>query len=194
MSFSADVKCELAKLQSETNEQLLCECYGMLLFAARFNSREIIFKTENLYSAERFEFLITTLFQPIIEKSRDAKSKNSKLRLYKLSLIIPDECKRIYEEFGHTSKDIKLRINRANLTDENLYNCFLRGVFLSCGSVTDPKKSYHLELSVSHKTLAENIMHFIKEIEVLSINPKIASRKGGYIVYLKGNSDICDFL
>lgn len=194
MSFSADVKRELASLQGETREQMLCECYGMLLFSTRFNSREIIFKTENFYCAERFEYLISALFNPIIEKQRDKNSKRIKQRLYKLSLIIPDECKKIFEDFGHTSKDVKLRINRANLEDESLYSWFLKGVFLSCGSVTDPKKSYHLELSVSHKTLAENIMHFIKEIDVFDVKPRIAERKGGYIVYLKGNCDICDFL
>jgi DNA-binding protein WhiA len=192
LSFSAEVKKELFICDFKSKSEMLSECYGMLLFASKFNSREIIYKTENSYSAKRFEKLITELFQPIIEKQYD--NKKSSQSLYKFSLIVPDECKRIFEAFGHNVKDIKLRINRANLEDESCYPAFLRGVFLSCGSVTDPRKSYHLELSVSYRTLAENVIHLINEIEVFNLKPKLAARKGGYIVYLKGNSDICDFL
>jgi DNA-binding protein WhiA len=184
------VKRELSDIKIESDSLMLSECYGMLLFANKFNSREIVFKTDNEYIAKRFEFLLMSLYRPIIEKSRD----KSKSKLNKFSLIVPDECKTIYESLGHSPKDLKLRINRANIGDENSYSAFLRGVFLSCGSVTDPEKSYHLELSVSHKTLAENLIHLINEVEVFNFNPKLASRKGGYIVYLKGNSDICDFL
>lgn len=194
MSFSSDVKRELVSLKTENYKQLFSECYGMLLFSYKFNSREIIFKSENRYAAERFELIMTELFKPVLEKRRDNKSDNSKQRLYKISLIIPDECKKIYEAFGHTLKDVKLRINRANFEDESLYQSFLKGVFLSCGSVTNPKKSYHLELAVSHKTLAKNLIHLIGEVEVFDIKPRLAARKGSYIVYLKGNSDICDFL
>ena len=189
-SFSFDVKRELSQIKIESNDHMLSECYGMLLFSSRFTSREIVFKTDNVYIAKRYEFLLTSLFSPIIEKQRD----KHKSKLYKFSLVVPDECRRIYESLGHTLKDLKLRINRANIEDESLYSSFLRGVFLSCGSVTNPEKSYHLELTVSHKTLAENLIHLINEVEVFDFNPKLASRKGGYIVYLKGNSDICDFL
>ena len=163
-SFSFDVKRELSQIKIESNDHMLSECYGMLLFSSRFTSREIVFKTDNVYIAKRYEFLLTSLFSPIIEKQRD----KHKSKLYKFSLVVPDECRRIYESLGHTSKDLKLRIN--------------------------PEKSYHLELTVSHKTLAENLIHLINEVEVFDFNPKLASRKGGYIVYLKGNSDICDFL
>lgn len=189
-SFSYEVKRELADIKIESNSNLLSECYGMLLFSSKFNAREFIFKTDNSHIAKRYEFLMTSLYHPIIEK----RYEKNKSKLYKFSLIVPDECRQIFESLGHSQKDLKLRINRANIEDESLYSSFLRGVFLSCGSVTNPEKSYHLELSVSHKTLAENLIHLINEVEVFSFNPKLASRKGGYIVYLKGNSDICDFL
>ncbi len=193
MSFSSDVKRELADIKIESRSSLFSECYGMLLFCARFTVREIVFKTENRYSAERFEFLLSSAVSPGVFGENELTPKNSKQRLYKIS-VNPEYCKKIYETFGHTPKDIKLRINRANLGDESLYPAFLRGVFLCCGSVTNPKSGYHLELSVSHKTLAENLIHLINEIEVFSVKPRLALRKGAYIVYLKGNNDICDFL
>ena len=167
MSFSADVKRELCGVSTSEKSELYAELYGMLLFCNRFSSREIVYKTENKYSALRFEDLLTELFTPIIEKKSDLAPKVKDTGLYKVSIMIPDECRRIFEYYGHTTKDIKLRINRANLGAESLYAPFLRGVFLSCGSVTDPQKGNHLELMVRHKT---------------------------YLVYIKGSDNICDFL
>lgn len=194
MSFSSDVKRELSNIDLGSREQKYAECYGMLLFSSRFSTREIIFKTENHYAATRLESLLCDLFSPIIEFQKDLNPEKSKQKLCKLTLPLKEECKSIFENFGHTAKDIRLRINRANLSDESLFVPFLRGVFLSCGSVTDPQKGYHLELSVRHKTLADNLILLINEIDVFSVSPKLISRKGGYVVYLKGNDSICDFL
>ncbi len=194
MSFSSDVKKELCSITNKDYAELYGECYGMLLFARRFTLREILFKTENFYAASRFENFIMELFHPIIEKKSSLKIKNSNTMLYKVSIVSSDECKNIYENFGHTKRDVKLMINRANIDSENSYSSFLRGVFLSCGSVTDPNKGYHLEFSVQHRTLAENLILLINEIDVINLRPKLAERKGGYVVYLKDNISICDFL
>ncbi len=194
MSFSSDVKRELCMTSNLTYEQQFAQCYGMILFAKQFSPRNIIFKTENTYSASCFEELLTALFNPIIEKQSTLKLKRSMTKLYKFSIISENDCKNIYDKFGHNIKDINLKINRANIESENLYTYFLRGVFLSCGSVTDPQKGYHLELAVQHKTLAENLILFLNEIEVLNSKAKISERKGNYVVYIKGNDSICDFL
>lgn len=194
MSFSSDVKCELSKIDLKTKEQKYAELYGMLLFASRFTYREIVFKTENRYAADVFEHLLLELFSPIIEKQSDLNPSNTTSGLYKIMMIVPDECESVYEFYGHNQFDINLKINRANLENEDLYSHFLRGVFLSCGSVTDPQKGYHLELMVRHKTLSDNLMHFIGEIEVFSVNPRVTPRKGNYLVYIKGSNKICDFL
>ncbi len=194
MSFSSDVKKELCSIRNNDSAKLYSECYGMLLFARRFTLREIIFKTENFYVASRFENLIVEMFHPIIEKKSSQKIKNSNTMLYKVSIVSPDDCKNIYENFGHTKRDVKLMINRANIDSESSYSSFLRGVFLSCGSVNDPNKGYNLEFSVQHRTLAENLILLINEIEVINLRPKLAERKGGYVVYIKDYNSICDFL
>ena len=194
MSFSSDVKLELSKIELKNKHQKYAELYGMLLFSSRFTSREIVFKTENRYSASVFEDLLLELFNPIVERQSDLKPMSSSSGLYKIIMPVPEECKAVYEFFGHTQFDINLKINRANFESEDLYAHFLRGVFLSCGSVTDPQKGYHLELMVRYKTLADNLLHFIGEVDVFSVNPKVTPRKGSYLVYIKGSNNICDLL
>ena len=194
MSFSFDVKKELCNITLENKNQMYAECYGMLLFAKKFSAIDIVLKTENIYVADRFSYLLSELFGVIIEKKSSLKSKTAKTQIHKVQVLCQDDCKKIFEHFGHQTKDINLRINRGNLENENLYADFLRGAFLSCGSVNDPNKGYHLELAVKYKALTENTKLFLNEFEVFTTPVKSTARNGGYVIYLKGNTPICDFL
>ncbi len=70
----------------------------------------------------------------------------------------------------------------------------MRGAFLSCGTVTDPQKDYHLEFSVAHRRLAQDLVTLLEEIEGLRIQPSVTRRKGSYVVYIKGSEQIADLL
>ena len=78
----------------------------------------------------------------------------------------------------------------------NFYNrypaAFLRGAFLAGGSVTDPAKGYHIELTTTHQSVAREGYTLI--FEVLGFNPKSAKRGGGQVLYLKQSDLISDFL
>ena len=64
---------------------------------------------------------------------------------------------------------------------------FLRGAFLSAGSITDPEKSYHLEIVCN--TMEDAL--FMKELMGdLSLYPKITTRKKAYVVYVKDSEQI----
>lgn len=68
---------------------------------------------------------------------------------------------------------------------------FLRGIFLACGSVTDPHSRYHLELAVGSRDRAIRIQEIIG---VFELEAKIIERKSGYVVYMKEGAAIVDFL
>lgn len=68
---------------------------------------------------------------------------------------------------------------------------FLRGVFMVSGSVSDPKKAYHLEMAILSKKLALQICEIIS---FFMIDAKIIERKKYYVVYIKEGSQIVDFL
>jgi len=69
---------------------------------------------------------------------------------------------------------------------------FLRGAFLAGGSVTDPGKGYHMEITTTHQSVARETDSLIRE--VMSFSPKSASRSGGQVLYLKQSEQISDFL
>lgn len=68
---------------------------------------------------------------------------------------------------------------------------FLRGAFLSVGSMSDPQKSYHLEFVCSDEPKAEQLRSVMAEFD---IEARIVPRKKYYVVYLKEGSAIADLL
>ncbi|MBQ9742811.1 MAG: DNA-binding protein WhiA [Ruminococcus sp.] len=194
MSFAHDVKKELSKQQTDVHSQDYAELYGMMLFSRRFSSSEIKLKTESISVAERYITLANKLFAPVIEKQSTLKANRDFINLHTISLIIPSECERIYSDFGHLSSSPSLRLNRANIEDDICRASFLRGAFMSCGSVNDPQKNYHLEFCAAYKNLCNDLCTLLTEIEECSLTPKVILRSGSYVVYLKDSEQITDLL
>lgn len=194
MSFSSDIKKELSAVQVFDRDTLKAELYGFLLFGKVFRQDSIVFSTESTHALKRASMLLENLYCPIIEKQAALRTKAGHSHLYKLRLIDPEECRRIYDDFGHTVSQVSLRVNRANLWGEEQTAAFIRGVFLSCGSVSDPNKSYHAEFCVPHKNLSMDLCKILTEITECAFVPKTVTRSGNYIVYFKGSEQICDLL
>jgi hypothetical protein len=74
---------------------------------------------------------------------------------------------------------------------EDIGGIFLRGVFLSCGSVTDPNKDYHLELVPPSKEKCMELLEFMSD---RGLKMKLSERKSQSFLYCKGNEQIADFL
>ena len=194
MSFSSEVKKELCAVQCFDREMLKAELYGMLLFGKVFRSNEILFTTENAYAAKRVTFLLENLYMPIIEKQTALRVRSGDSHLYKIRVVDTADCARIFADFGHTSSQVTLRVNRANVPGEEFSSAFVRGVFLSCGSVSDPMKSYHAEFYVPFKNLSTDLSKILTEVTECDFSPKTVVRGGNYIVYFKGSEQICDLL
>jgi len=68
---------------------------------------------------------------------------------------------------------------------------FLRGAFIASGTISDPQKDYHLEISVPDAQAAELMCGIMK---CFDINGKITERRGRYAVYLKDGEEISQML
>lgn len=191
MSFATETKKELCGDTATDVEVLRSELYAMLILSRQFTSKSIVFKTENKHTAARFVNLCTMLFSPILERTQPLTNTS---KIYTVRIIDANDCKRIFEFYGHDDRDVNLRVNRANLADNNCERAFIKGVFLACGSVTNPDKAYHLELCISHKNLCTDICNIIRDAEQLSVNIKMLNRNGSFVGYIKDSEHITDFL
>ncbi|MDD7194780.1 MAG: DNA-binding protein WhiA [Oscillospiraceae bacterium] len=184
MSFSSDVKSEISKAENISSCCFHAQVYGLVLFA-HFSKYNLSITTEN---TDVFSLYVSYLreycgVEPII-----SKSGTKKMTAY----VKTDADKtKVFDKFGHSFNEATLRINRANISDECCAGAFLRGAFLSCGTVTSPESGYHLEFVVPYKKLCTDLMKFLDE---LNLNPKYIVRKGNHIVYFKDSESIEDIL
>ena len=68
---------------------------------------------------------------------------------------------------------------------------YLRGAFLGAGSLTDPNKDYHFEISVPDTDMAEELKNVICSF---GADAKSVKRKKQYVVYVKDSGMISDIL
>lgn len=185
MSFTSTVKNEVSKLE-------ITEIDSITELSAIIRNSGIIDKnikvtTENASVARRIFVLIKNLFNYASKITVRRGFNFNKNYIYIVELT-------------HEIERIKKELSLDNIPKEFIYSdtelkrAYLRGLFLSCGSVNDPKKSrYHLEFLVDDKEYAEFIKSLLNDSE-FNLNSKVIKRENKYMIYVKEAEKISDFL
>lgn len=194
MSFASETKTELCRTIPQNFCCQKAECYGLLLFGKSFSSHAITLTTENHAAAHRAAQLTAETSGAIVEISTSLRRRQERKSAFTVAVSGEEQRNLVLSYFGHTGQEISLRMNRANIENDCCASAFLRGVFLSCGSVTDPQKDYHLEFAVPFMNLAKDLSAFISEIFELNLHPGVMNRKGSFVVYVKGSEGVADIL
>lgn len=186
MSFSSDIKNELAALSNESDCCDVAQCYGMAEFSRSFSASAVALQTENEAAAVRYRGLLESVCGITAEHSEPTADK-----AVMHAVTVPKAlCARVLDRFGH-SKEVTRRINRAVLECDACAAAFVRGAFLVCGAVTNPQVDYHLEFSAPYLNLSRDLATLLAE---LGLHPRMVKRKGNYVVYFKESEQIEDCL
>lgn len=154
MSFSSDIKKELCDVRELSPQQAEAMLYG-IMYASRMDEGSPLIQTENIDLMNAAAELIRAVF-PNVRTGIVRLVKNSG-SLY--TLKIRSGWEDIAERFGDFSSISREAVSGG---DEES-GAFLRGVFVSCGSVTDPNKEYHLELVLPENDRTPALLDFIAE-------------------------------
>mgnify|MGYP004546317529 CR=1 FL=1 len=190
MTFSTKVKNELCKISRPFNDSSIKLLYGLLLFSRNFKASDISFYTENKNVSELICDLILQNFGCIVDIISSNKVKENLI----LKIPYAQDRQEILKKFGVLDDKINLKINNDLLKTQNDLKLFLRGVFLTCGTVTDPQNGYHLEFSVPYMNLSKCLVELLSSIKSINLKVKSTVRKGNFVVYIKDSADITDFL
>lgn len=188
MSFSYDTKNELCKLSVQKLCCARAEAYGILLYCNTFSSSEVRIITENPNFAARLPKLFSRAFGLRFDRQPEPNQPGKQV------FQITDRSKldHITNLLGYDPRqNLVLHINFAMLEEECCRASFLRGVFFAGGSVTDPQKRYHLELTTSHAQASRELDALLREC---GYPPKSVSRNGSFVTYFKQSDQIEDFL
>ena len=189
MSFSAAAKAELCRDIPHKHCCALAECFGVLLFCNTFSADGIKIITES----REFAWILPKLFKRAFDIEFDSFPSLESPGKLVFQIFTPDKIEYIMDSFGFAMEDtLSLHVNWPVVEEECCRTAFLRGAFLAGGSVTDPAKGYHMELTTTHHAVARETRVLIHD--AIGFSPKEAGRNGGIVLYIKQNEQISDLL
>ena len=189
VSFSSGAKAEICRVVPQKSCCAKAQCFGVLLFCNSFGSDGLRIITES----REFAQLLPKLFKKAFNMTFDILPEPETQGKLNFQITDPAKLHGIMEVYGFSPADtLSLHINLPVVEEECCRNAFLRGAFLAGGSVTDPIKGYHIELSTTHRSVARECSTLMDEI--LGFYPKSVTRGGGLVLYLKQSDQISDFL
>ena len=189
ISFTINVKNEVSSYDGVKNENMA------MLSAIIRNSgkidKEITITTENSKVARRIYTLISNMYNVSVNII-DKNNNFNRNRLY--IIIVSDKVDFILKDLGILNDSDKyLETVPDYLIDaEEEKRAYLKGIFLSCGSINDPKTSrYHLEFFIDNLNEANFVNNVLNEYY---LNSKVIPKDKKYMVYIKEAEKIGDFL
>ncbi|HHW95173.1 MAG TPA: DNA-binding protein WhiA [Mogibacterium sp.] len=206
MSFASDVKGELARLTIEKKCCMLAEISGFLRVSGSVRLSgggkfSIVSSTENAAIARHYKKLIKNYFGSRVDlevgDSRVPGKSNRGYNRYYLTIGPEEKASQILRETGimlvkegndYFSDGIYQPIVRTKCCKKS----YLRGIFLGCGTMSDPKKSYSMEFVVESEKTANDLRKLIGSF--VDLSAKVVKRKESYVVYLKKASYVKDML
>ena len=202
MSFAAETKNELSRLEPEKKCCQLAEIAGFLRVSGSIRLAggggfKIVTATDNPAVARHYKRLIKEYFNVETALEIGDAQGPKKGHIYMLTIDPDMHSEQILRETG-----ILLVREGNNFISDGIYSTlirskcckksYLRGVFMGSGTMNDPSRVYHLELVCATQTLAADLRKMINSF--VDLNAKIVKRKDKYIVYMKSSDNICDTL
>lgn len=185
MSFSSEIKNTLCGINIKNKCCKAALILGMMFASSDFEKKIYKFSTDNEKCSKLFSLMTKSVFGREIDYETYEKldRKGSEIVNYRA-------------RFDDNLTDAFAKLYRPPLPESSFVctNCpshFVRGVFLSNGTVTDPSSSYHLEFSLSDdekRKAFENILSdegfYVKE----------TVRRGVGAIYVKKSETVEDIL
>lgn len=203
MSFSSTVKNELCRIDSadqccQFSELAAALCFnGMASITA--NSEPVIrITTENAAFARKIYSGIKKLCdispEVTIRKSRKLKKHVSYMLYITPALGSSKLLMHTGVAYVQSAEEQPMELviaDRGKFKHQCCRKAFLRGAFLAGGSISDPEKTYHLELTSRTLVQAQELSRILCTFR---LKARIIRRKGSYVTYLKEGENIVDFL
>ena len=191
MSYTTNIKDEISEIKN-TNSEIIAELSGFIRNNANLENNKLYLTTENKNIAERIKKFLTGIYDI---KINHVMKDNLNFKANKInSLEIEEKLSLILKDIGYLndSNDYLSTPPTYIVGANEEIRAYLRGVFLSQGSINDPKTSqYHMELLISK---ADEAVFVQKLLNLFDLNAKILNRDKGYMIYIKEAEKISDYL
>ena len=180
MSFSGNIKSELFRHAASSRHCMLAEMAAIYEFCGRRSEEtdgKIVISSENELAVRKFFTLLRKTFNMYKDYPPDEPVVQKKGANRYLEIDDPDVAEKVRCAVKVTTNTLRSCCTRA----------YIRGAFLAAGSVSDPEKSYHLEIVCQEMRQA----HFLTQLlESFEIEAKTVLRKKSFVLYVKDGTKI----
>lgn len=98
------------------------------------------------------------------------------------------QASKLLDSYGEIAEDLSL-IHNVVVQNVCCKRAFIRGAFLSAGSISDPEKFYHFEITCASMRKAKQLQGLMASFD---IEARIVLRKRYFVVYVKEGSQIAE--
>ena len=195
LTFSGEVKEELSKNLAEKEHCHIAEIAAIIGMCGKvaIDSRErysVKVRTENVSVARKYFTLLRKTFN-IDTETLVSANKNKGHMTYTLIIKRHEDAMRVLQETKLMDDDGEISEEFSIIRRPCCKRAYLRGAFLAAGSISNPEKSYHIEIVCANRKRANQIKMLINGFR---LDSKVILRKNSYVVYLKEGSQIVDLL
>lgn len=195
LTFSGEVKEELSKNLAEKEHCHIAEIAAIIGMCGKvaIDSRErysIKVRTENVSVARKYFTLLKKTFN-IDTETLVSANKSKGHTAYTVIVKQHNDAIRVLKETKLMDDDGEISDEYSIIRRTCCKRAYLRGAFLAAGSISNPEKSYHIEIVCGNRKRANQIKMLINGFR---LDSKVILRKNSYVVYLKEGSQIVDLL
>ena len=190
MSFSDDVRQELARVIPGARCCRIAELsafYELEGFLLGTHNQFLDFNNSSPLVARKTLLLLKGLYPDLPTQVLVVKSRSRRAQICTVRVLGRAFAGRVYQDFREQSVLDGTDIPRKKCCRR----AYLRGAFLSSGSITNPERGYHLEISTELSSLVEKIVAIMTS---LGMEAGITQRKGSLVIYLKDGGEIVTML
>lgn len=190
MSFSDEARQELARVIPTARCCKVAELsaiYELDGFLLGENNQFLDFNHASPVVARKILLLLRGLYPDLPTQILVVKPRSKRSQTCTVRVLGKEWTERVYLNF----KRQNIMGETGVLRKKCCRRAYLRGTFLSRGSITNPEKAYHLEIAAEQALAAVKILETMRS---LGLNGGIVQRKGSFVVYLKDSQQIVDFL
>ncbi|MCX4319505.1 DNA-binding protein WhiA [Lachnospiraceae bacterium 38-14] len=184
MSFSSEVKQELAVSFAKSRHCMLAELSAIINYTGKVSILKgevsLLLQTDNQLVREKYGVLLERLFH--IEPRERKMSQEETLKVL--------EGVKLWDKANHCFKNTSV-VDGILIQQNCCKRAFIRGAFLSAGSISNPNKGYHFEIVCTSLPQAKQIQSAMNSFEA---DAKIVTRKKNQVVYVKEGTHIVDLL
>lgn len=201
MSFSSKVKEELSRQWSPARHCQIAETAAVLSLCGRVkisasDHYAIEIHTENLAVARKYFTLLKKTFNINTDVLIRRGQMPGRSRTYMVAVRKHEDALRVLQasklldSYGEIAEDLSL-IHNVVVQNVCCKRAFIRGAFLSAGSISDPEKFYHFEITCASMRKAKQLQGLMASFD---IEARIVLRKRYFVVYVKEGSQIAELL